>query len=349
MQQEIFFFGGGKADGNGGMKDVLGGKGAGLAEMTNAGVPVPPGFTISTRVCIAYQKEGRVPATVQTEQDRYIERLEKLLGKKLGDPADPLLVSVRSGAKFSMPGMMDTILNLGLNDKSVQGLAAKTGNERFAWDCYRRFISMFSDVVLDISKRRFEEELSALKKERGVKLDLDLGAEDLKELVARFRAMMKETSGSGLPAGSAGAARHVPRRGLPLLEQPSRDLLSPAEQDPGRSRHRGERAGDGVRQHGTDRRPPAWASPATPQAASRSSTASTSPTRRARTWWRASARRSRSSSSARRCRRPTSSCARSPTTWRSTTRTSRISSSPSRTARSTCSRPAPASAPAPPR
>ena len=199
MQQEIFFFGGGKADGNGGMKDVLGGKGAGLAEMTNAGVPVPPGFTISTRVCIAYQKEGRVQAAVQTEQDRYIERLEKLLGKKLGDPADPLLVSVRSGAKFSMPGMMDTILNLGLNDKSVQGLTAKTGNERFAWDCYRRFISMFSDVVLDISKRRFEEELSALKKERGVKLDLDLGTEDLKLLVARFRAIIKEASGKDFP------------------------------------------------------------------------------------------------------------------------------------------------------
>src|SRR5687768_17502271 len=146
------------------MKDTLGGKGAGLAEMTNAGLPVPPGFTISTQACNLFVKKGALPEAIESDIERTLARLEKLMGRRLGDPADPLLVSVRSGAKFSMPGMMDTILNLGLNDRSVEGLAAKTGNPRFAWDSYRRFIQMFGNVVLGIDKDVFEHELSAVKK-----------------------------------------------------------------------------------------------------------------------------------------------------------------------------------------
>ncbi len=199
MDKDVFFFGAGKAEGNGRMKDVLGGKGAGLAEMTNAGVPVPPGFTVSTRVCLAFQKEGRVPERVAKEQAGHLDKLEEIMGKKLGAVGDPLLVSVRSGAKFSMPGMMDTVLNLGLNDESVQGLAAKTGSERFAWDCYRRFISMFGDVVMDIPKRRFEDELVALKKQKGVKFDLDLDTADLKKLVDVFKGLVKDATGEDFP------------------------------------------------------------------------------------------------------------------------------------------------------
>ncbi len=200
MDQELYFFGEGKAEGNGNMKDVLGGKGAGLAEMTNAGIPVPPGFTISTRVCLAFQENGgNVPGTVQDEQKRHLARLEKAMGKPLGAAEDPLLVSVRSGAKFSMPGMMDTVLNLGLNDRSVEGLARKTDNPRFAWDCYRRFLSMFGDVVLDIPKRRFEEEISALKSKKNVKSDLDLDTDDLRALVERFQQIIKDATGSDFP------------------------------------------------------------------------------------------------------------------------------------------------------
>jgi pyruvate,orthophosphate dikinase len=156
VSQYVFFFGGGKADGNKDMKDTLGGKGSGLAEMTNAGVPVPPGFTISTQACNAYYDSGgKLPAEVDQQMDAALARLEALQGKKLGDPKDPLLVSVRSGSKFSMPGMMDTILNLGMNDKSVAGVEAKTGNPRFARDSYRRFIQMYGNVVLGID-RTFE-------------------------------------------------------------------------------------------------------------------------------------------------------------------------------------------------
>ncbi|HYV51178.1 MAG TPA: PEP/pyruvate-binding domain-containing protein, partial [Dongiaceae bacterium] len=156
--QDLYFFGGGRAEGDGKMRDVLGGKGAGLAEMTNAGVPVPPGFTIATPACIEFMKNGgTVPERVVKAQTTYLERLETLMEKRLGDPQDPLLVSVRSGAKFSMPGMMDTILNLGLNDDTVVALALATKNERFAWDCYRRFIQMYGDVVMGVQKSPSED------------------------------------------------------------------------------------------------------------------------------------------------------------------------------------------------
>src|SRR5271157_5130672 len=148
----VYFFGGGKADGNGKMKDVLGGKGAGLAEMTNAKLPVPPGFTIQTEACREYMRDGGVSKEVNRQMDEALAKLEKLQGQKLGGAENPLLVSVRSGAKFSMPGMMDTILNLGLNDKSVEALARRSNNPRFAYDSYRRLIQMFGSVVLDIDK-----------------------------------------------------------------------------------------------------------------------------------------------------------------------------------------------------
>ncbi len=159
--QYVYFFGDGSAEGNGTMKDVLGGKGAGLAEMTNVGLPVPPGFTVQTDACREYMKGGLSPQ-VNIQMDAALARLEKLQGQKLGEGKNPLLVSVRSGAKFSMPGMMDTILNLGLNDKSVEVLAQNTGNPRFAYDSYRRLIQMFGDVVLDVDKPHFETKLLLL-------------------------------------------------------------------------------------------------------------------------------------------------------------------------------------------
>src|SRR3972149_697918 len=191
--KRVYFFGGGKAEGNGSMKDVRGGKGAGLAEMTNLGVPVPPGFTVSTEACNLYYKHrGKLPKDLISEIAANLARLERAIGKKLGDPKNPLLVSVRSGSKFSMPGMMDTVLNLGLNDKTVEGLALKSGNPRFAYDSYRRFLMMFSDVVLDLSKNHFEHVFEAKKLERGAAYDVDLTAEDLMDLCRRFKALVKE-------------------------------------------------------------------------------------------------------------------------------------------------------------
>lgn len=167
--QYVYFFGGGKAEGNGKMKDELGGKGAGLAEMTNAGLPVPPGFTIQTEACREYMRTNKTSDAVHQQTMTALSRLEELQGQNLGTGANPLLVSVRSGAKFSMPGMMDTILNLGLNDDSVRALAQKSNNERFAYDSYRRLIQMFGNVVLDIPKDAFEEVFDGQKKKRGIK------------------------------------------------------------------------------------------------------------------------------------------------------------------------------------
>ena len=200
VTQYVFFFGGGKADGNKDMKDTLGGKGAGLAEMTNAGVPVPPGFTISTQACNAfYESKGKLPAEVDQQMIAALEKLEALQGKKLGDPADPLLVSVRSGSKFSMPGMMDTILNLGMNDSAVGGVEAKTGNPRFARDSYRRFIQMYGNVVLGIDKDKFEHELSAAKKKYKAKTDVELDAKALDEVIVRYKAVVQKETGKPFP------------------------------------------------------------------------------------------------------------------------------------------------------
>ena len=193
MAKLTYFFGKGKADGNTKMKTLLGGKGANLAEMTAIGVPVPPGFTISTEVCDYYYKHGKkYPANLQKQIDVNIEKLEKAMGAKLGDINNPLLVSVRSGAAVSMPGMMNTVLNLGLNDQAVIGMAKKTGNERLAWDAYRRFIDMFGDVVMGVDHEHFEEKIHALKKKYRVKLDNELTAAQLKELVGEYKKVYEK-------------------------------------------------------------------------------------------------------------------------------------------------------------
>ena len=196
----VYFFGNGKADGNRNMKDTLGGKGSGLAEMTNAGLPVPPGFTISTDVCNIYYKEKqKVPAAIDRDIVEHVKKLEKAAGAKLGSNENPLLVSVRSGAKFSMPGMMDTILNLGLNDDSVEGLKSRTKNGRFAFDSYRRFIQMFGNVVLEIPKDAFEHEFEAVKKARGAKIDTDLDEAGLREVVQRYKKVVKARAKRDFP------------------------------------------------------------------------------------------------------------------------------------------------------
>ena len=197
--QYVYSFGGGKADGNGKMKDVLGGKGAGLAEMTNAGLPVPPGFTIQTEACREYMRKNAVSKEVERQMDAALAKLETLQGQKLGKGDNPLLVSVRSGAKFSMPGMMDTILNLGLNDQSVEALAKRSNNPRFAYDSYRRLIQMFGAVVLDIEKSVFEEAFDAKKKQRKTKLDTDLTAKDLKEVIDDYKKLVKKHTKQDFP------------------------------------------------------------------------------------------------------------------------------------------------------
>ena len=182
------------------MKNILGGKGAGLAEMTAAGMPVPQGFTISTEACTQYYNDGRqINAEIEADIFEHVKGLEEITGKKFGDTENPLLVSVRSGARQSMPGMMDTILNLGLNDEAVEGLAKKTNNPRFAYDCYRRFIQMYSDVVMELGKSFFEEKIDELKAAKGIKLDVEMTAEDLKELVAQFKQIYLEKQGSEFP------------------------------------------------------------------------------------------------------------------------------------------------------
>ena len=195
----VYSFGGGKADGNGKMKEELGGKGAGLAEMTNAGLPVPPGFTIQTEACREYMKQGGVSAEVDRQMKEALRTLEELQGQKLGSGENPLLVSVRSGAKFSMPGMMDTILNLGLNDESVESLAKRSNNPRFAYDSYRRLIQMFGSVVLEIEKAAFEEVFDSKKKQKKAKLDTDLDAKALKEVIAEYKKVVKKHTSHDFP------------------------------------------------------------------------------------------------------------------------------------------------------
>jgi len=200
MTKYIYSFGPSLTEGDGSMKDLLGGKGAGLAEMSRAGMPVPPGFTITTEVCrLFYERGGRLPEGFQDVQDSYLRKIEEVMGKKLGDPADPLLLSVRSGAKFSMPGMMDTILNLGLNDETVKALAERTGNERFAYDCYRRLIQMFGNVVMGVERDEFERVLAGLKSDRGYQWDTELTADDLKYLAEEFKKILKRLSGRDFP------------------------------------------------------------------------------------------------------------------------------------------------------
>ena len=198
----VYFFGNGDADGDESMRAELGGKGANLAQMAKAplSLPVPPGFTITTDVCQEYYKLDRnYPEGLSEQVDEYLAKLEAAMGKKLGDENDPLLVSVRSGAAISMPGMMDTILNLGLNDKAVEGLAKKTGNEKFAYDAYRRFIQMYGDVAMGVDHDKFEAILEEVKEKAGAKSDQELSVENLKEVVAKYKEMYKEVKGEEFP------------------------------------------------------------------------------------------------------------------------------------------------------
>jgi pyruvate,orthophosphate dikinase len=195
----VYFFGAGKTEGNTKMKETLGGKGSNLAEMANLGIPVPPGFTITTEACIYYEKSKRYPRGMWSQVEKALSRLERSMKKRFGDPKNPLLVSVRSGARVSMPGMMDTVLNLGLNDKTVEGLASLSGNPRFAYDSFRRFINMFGDVVMGVDHHKFEAILSAKKKKRKVTLDTELTAEDLKEICFEYEAMIKRLKKKSFP------------------------------------------------------------------------------------------------------------------------------------------------------
>ena len=205
--KRVYEFGNGRAEGKADMKNLLGGKGANLAEMNLIGVPVPPGFTVTTEVCSEYFKlgKGRVIELLEKEVEQAIAHVEEIMNSKFGDIENPLLVSVRSGARASMPGMMDTILNLGLNDEVVEGLARKTGNARFAWDSYRRFVQMYGDVVLGMKpvnkedRDPFEELIDKMKTSRGVELDNELTVEDLKELVSQFKAAVKQQTGHDFP------------------------------------------------------------------------------------------------------------------------------------------------------
>ena len=188
------------SEGNASMRELLGGKGANLAEMTKIGLPVPQGFTISTEACTQYYEVGRqINDSIMAEIMENIAKMETITGKKFGDKENPLLVSVRSGARASMPGMMDTILNLGLNEEVVETLSRKSGNPRWAWDCYRRFIQMFSDVVMEVGKKYFEKLIDNMKERKGVELDIDLTAEDLKELANEFKAEYKNQLGKDFP------------------------------------------------------------------------------------------------------------------------------------------------------
>src|SRR3954452_6337330 len=197
----IYAWGDGRAEGNAQMRDLLGGKGAGLAEMTIAGLPTPPGFTITTEACNDYFAAGaRLPDGLWDDVLEAVREVERESGKGFGDAANPLLVSVRSGAKFSMPGMMDTVLNLGLNEQTLHGLIALTGNERFGWDAYRRFIQMFGRIVMDVKPERFDEALEAAKHARGVEQDTDLTADDLRVLTTEFKRIVREDTGRDFPS-----------------------------------------------------------------------------------------------------------------------------------------------------
>src|SRR5206468_718874 len=203
VERHVYFFGNGRADGSAAMRDILGGKGAGLAEMANLGLPVPPGFTLSAKLCLAYIETGDLSDALHEEVARHLKQLERSAGKKFGDRRNPLLVSVRSGAAVSMPGMMETILNLGLNDDTVQGLIAGSKNPRFAYDSYRRFVQRYGDVVFDLGKQPFEEVLEEFKRRRKVTRDIDLPPDDLKALAQEFKSIIQAKRGAPFPEDPA--------------------------------------------------------------------------------------------------------------------------------------------------
>src|ERR1044072_6802316 len=199
LERHVYFFGNGRADGSAAMRDILGGKGAGLAEMANLGIPVPPGFTISAKLCIDYVEHGTFPPALRAEVDRHLKHLERVTKKGFGDAKNPLLVSVRSGAAVSMPGMMETILNLGLNDTTVEALGRLSGNPAFAYDSYRRFVQMYGGVVHEVPKRVFEEALERRRKAAGAARDIALPWEARRDLVAEFKASIRKETGRDFP------------------------------------------------------------------------------------------------------------------------------------------------------
>ena len=203
LSQLVYYFGQGRADGTAAMKDILGGKGAGLAEMTNLGIPVPPGFTISASLCLPYLEARQFPPRLKSQVDTALQRMETATGRQFGDPARPLLVSVRSGSALSMPGMMDTILNLGLNDQNVGGMAAESQNPTFAWDSYRRFVQMYASVVFNVEKREFQERLEAAKARHKATRDIDLPVEAFQSLVQEFKEVARQHTGRPFPEDPA--------------------------------------------------------------------------------------------------------------------------------------------------
>ena len=248
------------AEGSREMRDLLGGKGAGIAEMTRVLGPelVPAGFTITTEACVAYMRAGGVwPNGLEAQVDAALGRLEDLAGKRLGDPADPLLVSVRSGARVSMPGMMDTVLNLGLNDESTAGLAARTGDERFAADCFRRLVQMFGNVVRGVPGERFQDEIARVKRDRGVTLDTELDAAALRELTDSFRSFFD------FPTDVKQQLTEAIQRGVRLVDGRASSAVPADQSPPRRLGNSGERAADGVREQGRDVLLRAWPSAAT--------------------------------------------------------------------------------------
>ena len=237
-------------EGNKDLKDLLGGKGANLAEMTNIGLPVPPGFIITTEACRYYLEQGSTPEGLDEEIAAHLDHLETAMDRKLGDPADPLLVSVRSGAKFSMPGMMDTVLNIGLSDESVQGLAKQAGNERFAWDAYRRLLQMFGKTVLGVEGEHFEHALDAAKKAKGVSNDLDLDEGDLQNLVETFKGIVKTQAGRDFPQDPREQLDLAIKAVFDSWNAPPRHPLPAPGAHPRGPGHGRERGRDGLRQPG---------------------------------------------------------------------------------------------------
>ena len=239
------------SEGNANMRELLGGKGANLAEMTNIGLPVPQGFTITTEACTQYYEDGqKINDEIQAQIMEYIVKMEEITGKKFGDLDNPLLVSVRSGARASMPGMMDTILNLGLNEQVVEVMAQKSNNPRWAWDCYRRFIQMYSDVVMEVGKKYFEQLIDKMKEERGVTQDVELTADDLKELAGQFKAEYKAKIGVDFPTDPKEQLMGAIKAVFRSWDNPRANVYRRDERHPLLLGHRRQRAVDGLRQHG---------------------------------------------------------------------------------------------------
>ena len=251
MTKWVYAFGDGTAEGTSAMRDLLGGKGANLAEMANLGLPVPPGFTITTEVCTYFYDNGKAyPPELEAQVNEGLAEMGRIVGHTFGSDQDPVLVSVRSGARASMPGMMDTVLNLGLTDRTVEAIAERSGNPRFAYDSYRRFIQMYSNVVLDIDHHEFEEILEHYKERKSFTLDTDLKAADWK---IGHRVLQGQGAGQerqAVPAGRQGSALGRDRRRLRFLDEPARGDLPPPAEHPGLVGHGGQRAIHGVRQHG---------------------------------------------------------------------------------------------------